>query len=137
MFNDLLMGRRAGAGDGRTERRRRRLLDELASGKARGGKRDLTPIDVLSRVADLLELGETMEAIEAARPRPPAATATPELVDGLRRIHKAYAFPAGAYAFVGVDESLLRRAGIPSRRGPGLRRSAGEAPQPVRRRTVA
>jgi len=111
-FNDLLLGRRPGAGDGRTERRRRRLLEELAAGKARGGGKDLTPIDVLSRVQALIELGESIASIRRACPAPPAVDPTPALIENVRRLHRAYGFPLEAYRFVGLGEALLRQAGI-------------------------
>jgi hypothetical protein len=122
MFNQILRGE-AGAGgrDGRTERRRRRLLDELAAGAARGGKRALKPIDVLGRVQELLALGEPLAAIRKACPRPRPIEATPEVIEGIRRIHQAYAFPAEAYAFVGLDEGALRRAGVLPDEKPALR----------------
>src|SRR5260370_22291768 len=51
VFNDILGGRGAAAHklDGRTEKRRQRLLKELEAGKARGS-RELKPLDVLQRV---------------------------------------------------------------------------------------
>jgi hypothetical protein len=136
LFNKAILGdARAGAADGRTERRRRRLLEELAKGAARGGKRDLKPIDVLSRVQELLALGEPLASIRKACPKPRPVEATPEVIEGVRRIHEAYAFPADAYAFVGLDADALRAAGVlPERTRPGLRRT--DAP-PARRRRVA
>src|SRR6476620_5391427 len=63
MFNDVLGGNAAGGRlDGRTEKRRQRLLQELESGLARGS-RELKPLDVLSRVQELLELGEPLASI--------------------------------------------------------------------------
>jgi hypothetical protein len=128
LFNKVLLGDAPGsAPDGRTERRRRRLLEELAKGTARGGKRGLKPIDVLARVQELLALGEPLASIRKACPLPRRVEVTPEVLEGLRRIHQAYDFPAEAYAFVGIDAGALRRAGVlaaaPSR--PGLQ-SAGE-----------
>lgn len=139
MFNKAMLGEtRSGAADGRTERRRKRLLDELAKGKARGGKRELKPIDVLSRVQELIALGEPLASIRKACPKPRPVEATPEVVEGVRRIHEAYAFPAEAYAFVGLDADVLRAAGVIPDRGdrtrPGLRRT--DAP-PARRRGAA
>ncbi|MEO7094506.1 MAG: hypothetical protein ABI175_14720, partial [Polyangiales bacterium] len=54
MFNDLLGGRGASSAklDGRTEKRRQRLLRELEQGAARGA-RELKPLDVLQRVQEL------------------------------------------------------------------------------------
>jgi hypothetical protein len=126
LFNQALLGDPGdGALDGRTERRRRRLLDELARGAARGGKRALKPIDVLSRVQDLLSLGEPLASIRKACPRPRPIEATPEIIEGIRRIHRAYEFPLEVYAFVGLDAEALRRAGVlPDPGGPvhpGLR----------------
>jgi hypothetical protein len=125
-FNEALLGKRA---DGRTERRRKRLLSELTHGSARGGKRELKPIDVLSRVKELLDLGEPLAAIRKARPAAPAVEPTPEILAGIRRLHEAYAFPVEAYAFVGIDEAALRAAGVIE--GPGL----AKPPRPARERS--
>lgn len=133
LFNKALLGE-GKAGDGRTERRRRRLLEELASGSARGGKRELKPIDVLSRVAELLALGEPLSSIRKACPKPRPVEVTDEVIEGLARIHEAYAFPPDAYAFVGIDAEALRRAGVTEAAPrPGLRRTSS----PPRRRRVA
>jgi hypothetical protein len=135
MFNKALLGDTRAGADGRTERRRRRLLDELAKGAARGGKRELKPIDVLSRVQELIALGEPLPSIRKACPKPRPVEATPEVIEGIRRIHEAYAFPADAYAFVGLDADALRAAGVlPERPRPGLRRTG---PPPARRRGAA
>ena len=63
-FNDVLGGRSSAVNrlDGRTQKRRQRLLKELETGKARG-TRDLKPLDVLLRVQELLELGEGVSAL--------------------------------------------------------------------------
>jgi hypothetical protein len=121
LFNKALLGEQgSGAPDGRTERRRRRLLDELARGAARGGKRGLKPIDVLARVQELLALGEPLASIRKACPEPPPVEATPSIIEGIRLIHRAYEFPIEAYAFVGLGGEALLRAGVlPAH--PGLR----------------
>ncbi|WP_441288119.1 hypothetical protein ACSRUE_39875 [Sorangium sp. KYC3313] len=111
-FNELLLGGGGRAGDGRTERRRRRLLAELADGVARRGKRALKPIDVLSRVEELLALGEPLASIREAYPPPPPVEVTAELVEGLRHLHRAYGFSADVYRFVGLDAHALRKAGV-------------------------
>src|SRR5579862_2697169 len=63
-FNDVLGGRGTSAAklDGRTEKRRQRLLKELEDGKARG-QRDLKPLDILQRVQELMDLGEPLSSI--------------------------------------------------------------------------
>jgi hypothetical protein len=131
LFNQALLGEAGPSRDGRTERRRKRLLKELSDGMARGGKRELKPIDVLSRVQELLALGEPLASIRKACPRPRPVEITEEILEGIRRIHRAYTFPIAAYAFVGLPEEALREAGIPA--GPGLRRAKprrGEAARP-------
>src|SRR5262245_49660685 len=62
-FNDLLGGRLTNASklDGRTQKRRLRLLKELEDGKTRSG-RLLQPLDVLSHVEELLDIGEPVAA---------------------------------------------------------------------------
>ncbi len=135
LFNQALLGKDAGAPDGRTERRRRRLLYELANGAARGGKKGLKPIDVLSRVQELLALGEPLASIRRACAPPRPVEPTPEVIEGIRRIHRAYDFPAEAYAFVGLDAETLRQAGVtarPAQPRPGLRSA-----EPRRRLTRA
>ena len=77
LFNDILGGRGAGPHkrDGRTEKRRQRLMRELESGKVRGS-RDLKPLDVLVRVHELMELGEPLRSIrKVAKVRKPLVTA--------------------------------------------------------------
>lgn len=111
-FNELLLGGGSRPGDGRTERRRKRLLEELAEGVARRGKRALKPIDVLSRVEELLVLGEPLASIRKACPPPPPVEVTAELIKGLRHLHRAYHFSADAYRFVGLDAQALRKAGV-------------------------
>jgi hypothetical protein len=112
MFNDVLGGRgvRGAKLDGRTEKRRQRLLKELEAGTGRGG--ELKPLDVLQRVQELLELGESLGNIrKVAKTRkslvPPEST-----VDVVQRLQKAYAFRAEVYRFVGIGDDVLRTAGV-------------------------
>ncbi len=47
------------------------------------------------------------------------------MIEGVRRIHEAYAFPADAYAFVGLDAETLHAAGVlPERADRAAPRSA-------------
>lgn len=113
LFNDALAKTNGAArADGRTERRRKRLLAELEQGASRGGKKELTPIDVLSRVNELLLLGEPLASIKKVCPPPRAIAVTPALIERIRRLHKAYRFAIAAYRFVGLDAEALARAGI-------------------------
>lgn len=113
VFNDVLGGRGAASAklDGRTEKRRQRLLKELEAGKARGS-RELKPLDVLQRVQELMDLGEPLSSIRKVTkvrksPVPPEA-----LVDLIERLQKAYSFRPEVYRFVGIGEDVLRLAGV-------------------------
>jgi hypothetical protein len=112
LFNDVLGGRGAGAQklDGRTEKRRQRLLRELEQGMARS--RELKPLDVLQHVQELMELGEPLSSIrKVAKVR--KNTVPPEsMVEVVGRLHKAYNFRPEAYRFVGVGDDVLRSAGV-------------------------
>jgi hypothetical protein len=129
LFNDILGGRGNGARkhDGRTEKRRQRLLRELESGKVRG-TREMKPLDVLQRVHELMELGETLGAIRKVAkvrkiPVPPES-----IVEVIGRLHRAYGFRPECYRFVGVTDEVLRSAGVvgiePSRRPRPRKRAA-------------
>jgi len=111
-FNDVLGGRGVGGHklDGRTEKRRQRLLRELEEGTARGA--ELKPLDVLQHVQELLDLGEPLANIrKVAKAR--KSTVPPEsTVEVVQRLHKAYNFRAEAYRFVGIGEDVLRTAGV-------------------------
>ena len=110
LFNDILGGRGA-EHDGRTEKRRQRLIRELEAGKVRGG-REMKPLDVLSRVHELLELGEPMGAIrKIARVRKNTVPAE-SIVELVSRLHKVYGFRPECYRFVGVGDEVLRSAGV-------------------------
>ena len=113
LFNDILGGRGAGAHkqDGRTEKRRQRLMRELESGKVRGA-RELKPLDVLVRVHELLELGEPLRSIRKVAKLRKAIVAPEAMVEVVSRLHKAYGFRAECYRFVGVDDEVLRVAGV-------------------------
>lgn len=113
VFNDVLGGHGSAASklDGRTEKRRQRLLKELEAGKARG-TRELKPLDILQRVQELMDLGEPLSSIRKVTkirrsPVPPEA-----IVDLIERLHRAYSFRPEVYRFVGIGEEVLRLAGV-------------------------
>ncbi len=113
LFNDVLGGRGGASNklDGRTEKRRQRLLRELEQGTGRGSK-ELKPLDVLQHVHELLELGETLGTIRKVsriKKMPPMGDAVVEVV---QRLHKAYGFRPEAYRFVGLDDEVLKTAGV-------------------------
>lgn len=113
VFNDILGGRGAAAHklDGRTEKRRQRLLKELEAGKARGS-RELKPLDVLQRVQELMDLGEPLSSIRKVT-KVRKNTVPPEAIVGVvERLHRAYSFRPEVYRFVGIGEEVLREAGV-------------------------
>jgi hypothetical protein len=128
MFNDVLGGRGAGVAklDGRTEKRRQRLLRELESGTARS--RELKPLDVLQRVQELMELGEPLSAIRKVAKVRKTSLPPESIVEIIGRLHRAYNFRPEAYRFVGVGDDVLRSAGVlaegAARRGRGRKRAA-------------
>lgn len=113
IFNDVLGGRGLSANklDGRTEKRRQRLLRELENGTARGA-RELKPLDVLQHVQELLEMGESLGAIRKVAKVRKSALPPDSVVDVVERLHKAYEFRPEAYRFVGIGDDVLRSAGV-------------------------
>src|SRR5580704_7546210 len=113
LFNDILGGRGSGGGrrDGRTEKRRQRLLRELESGKVRGS-REMKPLDVLQRVHELMELGEPLSSIRKVAKVRRTTVPADSMVEVVTRLHKAYGFRPECYRFVGVGDEVLRSAGV-------------------------
>jgi hypothetical protein len=112
-FNDVLGGRGAASQklDGRTEKRRQRLLKELEDGKARG-HRDLKPLDVLQRVQELMDLGEPLSSIRKVAKIRKTSLAPDSILTVVQRLHEAYKFRPEAYRFVGIGDDVLRGAGV-------------------------
>ena len=128
-FNELLAGASGPKRDGRTEKRRARMLEELRDGLARATRRPLKPIDVLTRVHDLLALGESLSALRKICRPVRAVVMSEEVVAGVKSLHEAYRFAPEIYAFVGIDEATLRRAGVlPGRKAHGRHGTTGEGP---------
>ena len=113
MFNDVASGHGTAARklDGRTEKRRQRLLRELEEGAAHGAK-SLKPLDVLQRVQELLDLGEPVSAIRKVVKVPKNRLENHGIVELTRRLHHAYGFRPEAYRFVGIGEETLTEAGV-------------------------
>ena len=113
MFNTALVGGGTGAQklDGRTEKRRQRLLRELSAGAARGEKQ-LKPLDVLTRVQELLNLGEPLASIRKACKTPKPIESNDGLIELVHRLHDAYGFRPETYRFVGIEEPVLIEAGV-------------------------
>jgi hypothetical protein len=112
-FNDLLSGRGGGRPslDGRTEKRRQRLLHELSEGTTRS-LRPLKPLDVLLRVDELLSLGEPLSSIRKVAKAKKTGLSPESIVDAVGQLHTAYHFRPETYRFVGIGEDVLRSAGV-------------------------
>lgn len=112
-FNDVLGGRgvRAPKLDGRTEKRRLRLLAELEAGATRSA-RELKPLDVLQHVHELLEMGEPLRSIRKVAKVRKAPLAADSVKEAVVRLHRAYAFRPEVYRFVGIDDDILQSAGV-------------------------
>lgn len=130
-FNEAVLGLGSRGPDGRTERKRRRLLSEFAEGRTATGQ-PLKPIDVLLHAETLLDLGEALATLEEARPVPEVLPATDELADRVRALHAAYALRREVYRFVGIGDATLAQAGIDApKRGPV--KAPSHPPMPLRR----
>jgi hypothetical protein len=127
MFNDVLGGGAPAAKlDGRTAKRRERLLRELEENRAHG-QRELKPLDVLQRIQELLELGEPLNAIKKVRKIPKPSTANASTIELIQRLHQAYGFKPETYRFVGIADEILGAAGVlpgEGKRGARRRRAA-------------
>ncbi|MBX3231901.1 MAG: hypothetical protein KIT84_12045 [Labilithrix sp.] len=134
VFNDILGGSGSASSklDGRTEKRRQRLLKELEVGKARG-TRELKPLDVLQRVQELMDLGEPLGSIRKVAKVKKNAVPSESIVGVVERLHKAYNFRPEVYRFVGIDEDVLRDAGVLDD-GTTAPASLGKKPAPRRPR---
>jgi len=113
IFNDVLGGRGNAASklDGRTEKRRQRLLRELEAGTARGS-RELKPLDILQRVQELLDLGEPLSSIRKVSKVRKSQLTADAVADVVERLHKAYGFRPEVYRFVGIGDDVLKSAGV-------------------------
>src|SRR5580700_4911739 len=128
LFNDVLGGRNMAANKlaGRTEKRRQRLLKELEDGKARG-VHELKPLDVLQRVQELMDLGEPLSSIRKVAKVRKSNIEHDSILEVVQRLHEAYRFRPETYRFVGIDDEVLRGAGV---------LGGGKAKKPTRARSA-
>lgn len=91
--------------DGRTLKRKKRLMKELKEGK-RG--KALKALEVLAHTSELLELGETLTSLRKLKPKLPA---TPPMSDETKAIYaetqKNYGFDPKAWKLLGIDIAKL------------------------------
>jgi len=82
------------------------------------------------RVHELLELGEPLRSIRKVAKIRKALVPADAMVEVVSRLHKAYGFRPECYRFVGVDDDVLRIAGVlsaPRVAAPRSRRRAAGA----------
>jgi hypothetical protein len=103
--------------DGRTEKRRKRLIRELKDGK-RG--QPLKPIDFVSHVNELMEIGESLSSLKKHGVKPRKTELTPDNVAIAEQTQAAYSFRPEAWKMLGLNVSSSGGSG--ARRG-GRRRA--------------
>ncbi|MCB9616537.1 MAG: hypothetical protein H6721_23610 [Sandaracinus sp.] len=108
--------------DGRTEKRRKRLIKELKDG--RGGKA-LKPIDVVLHTNELLGIGETLASIKKQGVKPLKVEPTPEILDNISRAQKAYEFRTDAWKMWSLSVDAEGNVGVKTR----APRAAAAAPK--------
>lgn len=101
-LNALLLGGSKGPAklDGRTEKRRRRLIKELTVGRA--GK-DLKPIDLLQHMHELLEIGESIASLRKQGVKMRRTDSSPEILSEVDRVQSAYGFHKDSWKILGVS----------------------------------
>ncbi len=105
-FNKMFKAYGSRVGDGRTRRKLTRLLAEFEESSKRGMK----PVEILSRVAELMELGETVQSLSKLHPLPRPRKLDAATAGLVLEMDANYGFPAGAYLFLGIEaEGLVAR----------------------------
>lgn len=94
--------------DGRTEKRRKRLIKELVDGRGK-------PIDVVSAVNELLEIGETLASLKKQGVKPRKTPLGSDVLDAVKKAQSAYNFKPDAWKMLGV--ALDKKAEEPAKRG--------------------
>ena len=98
--------------DGRSLKRKQRLLSELKEGK---GGEPLKALDVLGHATELFTLGETLASLRKIKPKlPPRPDSTGESAGVLADVQRLYGFDTRAWRLLGVDiGSLTKEAPAP------------------------
>jgi len=86
--------------DGRTEKRRQRLIKELKEGKR--GNKELKPVDFLQHVEDLLSIGESVSSLKKQGVKVRKLESTPEVMDSVERMQAAYDFRPETWKMFGI-----------------------------------
>ncbi|MCB9597463.1 MAG: hypothetical protein H6719_32375 [Sandaracinaceae bacterium] len=99
--------------DGRTLKRKQRLMRELKEGK-RG--KPLKALEVLAHANELLTLGETLTTLRKLKPKlPPTPPVTEESAAVYVETQKNYGFDPKSWRVLGIDiEKLIAGGGAPA-----------------------
>lgn len=99
-------GNQAGKLDGRTEKRRQRLLKELKDGKS---GQPLKPIELIAHAHELLEMGETLSTIRKNGVKTPKLELgdNAEKIETVLRAQEAYRFRPEVWKLLGIDLAEL------------------------------
>lgn len=123
-LNDLLTGgsKTTSKLDGRTEKRRQRLVKELKDGK-RG--KPLKPIQVLLHANELFEIGETFGSLKRQGVKPRKIDASAEVAEYVSKTQEVYNFHPSAWRLLGITLSAAAPAKAKTKRTRKGSRSAG------------
>ena len=105
--------------DGRTEKRRQRLLKELKDGK-RG--KPIKPIEVVQHVDELLKMGESMASLRRAGVKPRRTSLNDEVAETVAVAQKSYQFEREAWRMLGLDVDESGK--VSEKKRPGRRSAA-------------
>lgn len=109
--------------DGRTEKRRQRLLKELKDGRA---GQALKPIEIIAHANELLEMGETLSGIRKNGVKTPKLEfdGTSERVETVLRAQEAYGFRPEVWKLLGIDLAELTAESAAAKGATRKRRKA-------------
>ncbi|MEM9072329.1 MAG: hypothetical protein AAGE52_27730 [Myxococcota bacterium] len=100
--------------DGRTEKRRQRLIKELKGGR---GGRPLKPHDALSHTNELLEIGETFASLKKQGVKARKVDLSDDVLEIIKRHAKAFNFHPDAWRILSLRVDAKGDI-VPRRRGP-------------------
>lgn len=109
--------------DGRTEKRRLRLLKELKDGRS---GQPLKPIEIIAHANELLEMGETLSTIRKNGVKTPKLEleAGAERVETVLRAQEAYGFRPEVWKLLGIDLAELTAENTAAKTNGRKRRKA-------------
>jgi hypothetical protein len=127
-LNQLFERGTEAAMDGRTLKRKKRLMKELKEGR-RGAP--LKAVEALQCVDELLKLGETLTSIRRLKPKvPPAPPPSEETAASIAQVQEQYGFDPRAWKVLGVDIEGGSQA--PAKKKAAARKKAARKKAPTK-----